>query len=370
MSRSQSNIERPPSQKRIIWLDGVRTVAIACVLLCHSIETVYEMTLDEWRDAGIISRAFRLCGFTVGRFGVPLFLFLTGYLMLGRHFANEKDVSSFYRKRLPPLLTSTLFWTAFTFVFLFLYNDEPPNWDAFWRQMTFLGKPSMSMLWYMPMIIGVYIAIPFLSTALERFSPRALILPMAVCYVTGFFLPLVNLLIKVDGGDTALVGTTLHVGYLGGIYGFYMLLGYIMKQLDLSAVRLRYVVLTLLAAFTLVCLFQNALWKDKYNYGLWYDLPLLPICCVCVFILINQMQPLLQRNRIPDILSSISRIALAVFFIHRPVQLLLWLAVENIPAKKPILAVIIFTASAIISYLLAVLLCKAKLIRKFILGCS
>jgi len=370
MANAQQNIDRPSSGKRVVWLDGVRTAAIACVLLCHSIETVYEMTVEEWRDAGIISRTFRLCGFTVGRFGVPLFLFLSGYLMLGRHFADDKAVSGFYRKRLPPLLTATLFWTAFTFVFLFLYNNEPPNWDSFWRQMIFLGKPSMSMLWYMPMIIGVYIAIPFLSTVLERFSPRALVLPMVVCYVTAFILPLVNLFIKVDGGDTLPVGTTLHVGYLGGMYGFYLMLGYIMKKVDLPRIRLRYFILVFSAAFVLICLFQNSLWRDRYNYGLWYDLPLLPLCCVCVFILINRLQPILTGKRLPDILAGISRIALALFFVHRPIQLLLWLAVDYIPAKKPILAAILFIVSAPLSYLTASLLCKVKFIKKYLLGCS
>lgn len=68
------------TSKRIQSYDMARTFAILCVVLCHSVEFAYSninyMNLSE------ISQVFRIIFFTVGRLGVPIFLFLTGALTL------------------------------------------------------------------------------------------------------------------------------------------------------------------------------------------------------------------------------------------------------------------------------------------------
>ena len=36
------------SNRRIEYLDIARTFAIFCVVLCHSVETIYKFSLQEW----------------------------------------------------------------------------------------------------------------------------------------------------------------------------------------------------------------------------------------------------------------------------------------------------------------------------------
>lgn len=66
---------------RIGFLDVVRTVAIFLVILNHCTETVYHLNYDSMIAFSKGVRLFALSNFTLGRVGVPLFLFLTGYLV-------------------------------------------------------------------------------------------------------------------------------------------------------------------------------------------------------------------------------------------------------------------------------------------------
>ena len=69
---------------RILWLDNARAFAILAVIFVHATENIYTMNADHLTGENVISMVFAILGFTFGRLGVPLFLFLTGYLLLDR----------------------------------------------------------------------------------------------------------------------------------------------------------------------------------------------------------------------------------------------------------------------------------------------
>lgn len=71
------------NKKRILWLDYVRVIAISCVLITHTTERIYTLNAMTLAQESVYSRILSVFMFTVGRLGVPLFLFLTGFLMSG-----------------------------------------------------------------------------------------------------------------------------------------------------------------------------------------------------------------------------------------------------------------------------------------------
>lgn len=85
-------------KNRIIYLDIARTFAIILVVLCHSVTLIYKMNLQEWNLISLNAKIFKTIIFTLGRMGVPLFLFLTGYLLLNRKYDNDADIKKFYKK--------------------------------------------------------------------------------------------------------------------------------------------------------------------------------------------------------------------------------------------------------------------------------
>lgn len=84
--------------KRNINLDITRTIAILCVVFCHSVESIYKFNLSFARGLSTISKSFMFISFTMGRLGVPLFLFLSGFLLLQKQINDEKDIFTFIRK--------------------------------------------------------------------------------------------------------------------------------------------------------------------------------------------------------------------------------------------------------------------------------
>ena len=77
---------------RIQSFDIARTFAIMCVVLCHSVETAYSNI--NYTQLSNISQIFRIVFFTVGRLGVPIFLFLTGALTLKKQIENDEEMLS------------------------------------------------------------------------------------------------------------------------------------------------------------------------------------------------------------------------------------------------------------------------------------
>ena len=82
---------------RIRWIDLARAVAILLVVLCHATESVYQLNLENMTSLSFQSRVFGFACFTAGRLGVPLFLMITGSLLLSRDYDNDR-IKSFWIK--------------------------------------------------------------------------------------------------------------------------------------------------------------------------------------------------------------------------------------------------------------------------------
>ena len=96
-------------------IDFARAFAIICVILTHVTETTYQLQAEAvWGGEHIKLLALSL--FAIGRLGVPIFLFLTGYLLLDRGYSIEK-MKYFWNNNLKSLLMITEIWIIIYFVF-------------------------------------------------------------------------------------------------------------------------------------------------------------------------------------------------------------------------------------------------------------
>jgi len=73
-------------KKRIESLDLLRSLAIISVVICHSTETGFQL-YDSSVNFSVMGRIAGLCLYTIGRIGVPIFFFLTGFLLLDRDYS-------------------------------------------------------------------------------------------------------------------------------------------------------------------------------------------------------------------------------------------------------------------------------------------
>ena len=189
-------------KRRIYFLDIARTFAIISIVLCHSVELIYPIypnNLDSWTHLSVQSKIFRTIFFTIGRLGVPIFLFITGYLTLNKKIDSDEDCTKFYKRNLIPLLITTEIWIILYNVFLSVLNNKSFDIIATIKNMLFVEQVPLMNMWYMPMIIGIYIAIPFVSKIVKQFSIKSLKYPIIIILALQFLLPTVNVLLKIFG---------------------------------------------------------------------------------------------------------------------------------------------------------------------------
>ena len=216
-------------KKRIVWIDYARALAIVFVVLCHATELVYQLNIDGVLSRSLHSQAISFMLFTLGRFGVPFFLFMTGYLMLDRKY-DSKDIKEFYKSKWLGILLATEIWILIYSAYRVIINHHPidPVWIL--DNMLFMSPFNlMPHIWYMPMILGFYLLLPVIANGLHLINEaKVLRFPIALIVVLSFGIPVLNTFYSALDMDP--VSVLISTGFSGGEYGCYMILGYFCKR--------------------------------------------------------------------------------------------------------------------------------------------
>lgn len=103
--------------ERIKWIDFIRAFAILTVLICHSTEAIYPIEPEGLTAYSFPNQFLALLLFSIGRIGVPLFLFMSGYLLMDRRY-DENACIRFWKTKWLGLLIATELWIIIYDVFL------------------------------------------------------------------------------------------------------------------------------------------------------------------------------------------------------------------------------------------------------------
>lgn len=191
-------------KKRIVWLDYARSFAIFSVVVIHSLEMVYKMDFADLMKIGEVSLLFRDIVFAFGRTGVPIFLALTGFLLLDRDFSTSEKIIKFYKRNLLPLWLTTVIWIVIYFVAGVAKGTMEPDYIGLLKDVLFLRTYLMGHMWYMPMIIGMYVALPFVSNAVKNISSKVLAIPFCIVVFLYFIFCLIGVFENSFGFDMEL----------------------------------------------------------------------------------------------------------------------------------------------------------------------
>lgn len=144
--------------KRLVALDVIRVTAILLVITIHS--------------ASFFFSGSKLLVFNaLGTIGVPLFVILSGYLMLDRDF-NGPYLNKFINRNLLPLAIAYILWVIIWYVLSKLFGFLPIGLAPQGMQYTITEalflNPTNNGLWYLPMLIALYLGTPIVSIFLHR----------------------------------------------------------------------------------------------------------------------------------------------------------------------------------------------------------
>lgn len=277
-------------KQRLAWLDAVRICAILLVVLCHVVET--EFYAVRMGTATCSNRSWLLQNtlFTMGRLGVPLFLMITGTLMLGR----EYNIARFYKKSFLPLAMVTAVWIIINYSIKYLIGDiEFSKKNLVYELLLFRGL-EFSHMWYMPMILGIYLTLPFVSKLIESFSGRELAVPLLVAVGAFFGVPFFNTFAGQVFERVPAISLQLNTSFLGGTYGVYLIAGYFVTHRPQYLARIRSIWIAVIGGGAFVInsflefyLFSHQLFKS--DTLVWYTSPGILLSSVCAFELMRRL---------------------------------------------------------------------------------
>ena len=346
--------------ERYIFIDYIRFIAILCVVLCHSVEAVYSFSTDYLSTISDVSNLFRLLAFTIGRtFGVPMFLMISGYLLLDRDYDTER-VKKFYLNNWLHLVICTMFWFLIYDIFLKYYMRNDLSISVIVKDAFLLHKVGMGHQWYMPVIIGFYAMIPFISIMVKKEDLlKYLIIPYAIVFLYMSVFPSMNHLLQLHELES--LDPRINRGFTGGIYGLFIVMGYIIKKGYLR--RIKRWILVLLTVFSVVFLVFFYYKNYRNTYVLWYDSPFLIIASISFF----EMASRVRKPKSNKLVFFLAEYSFAIYLIHYIIQYIKPVKIFMGAFIKPIQVIFFEIIMVLVSCLLAWLISRIPVAGKYLL---
>ena len=298
MPRNQPEIP-PTDDSRRVGPDVLRAVAILLVIVIHTSSSVVNAGPARGPGAWWAGNLFD----SLARPGVPLFVLLSGWMLLTPERRHEPIVSFLWRRGqrvVLPLVT----WSALATAWLALRDHRPAQWARFGRDL--LNGPVYFHLWYVYVLLGLYLAIPLLRPVAAESSRSFQWYALGIWFVGTAVLPLWEWWGGPHVGVPVMVVST-YVGYL--LAGTWLAGTPVTPRIHWQLLLL----LALTAAWTMAAT-ARLTGGEEMNVALYaYDRPNVLVMSVALFVLLTQAQPAAWAARHPRILRSIRTVAVTSF---------------------------------------------------------
>jgi surface polysaccharide O-acyltransferase-like enzyme len=343
---------------RPVNVDLVRTIPMVGVLLLHAsgrfIITSQELSqmnpleFTHWGVADVYqSVAVPL--------GVPLFLMLTGALLLQPSKCDER-LSVFFKKRWARIGLPSLFWGAAYFAWDFLMQNIPFTSSAIIQGI--LNGP-YTQLWYLYVLAGLYLVTPILRVFIAH-ADEMIIKYFVTLWVLGVsIIPLIGLFTSYQFNS--------NVFTLTGYVGFFVLGTYLstvqIRRRTLSLFTVLGVASTALGTYVLAATVGGT---EMYFFQQYFS-PTVILTSVMVFLLLFTIKPPhVQKENKPSkfnkLTQLISQNTLGIFFIHvmiiESIQLGYFGFTINHHTLNPIIEVPLLTVIVLFASLAIILILK------------
>lgn len=280
------------------WLDNLRVVATIAVILLHIVAPFAlkfgKISTGDWWVANGIDSLVRFC--------VPVFVMLTGALLLPRVHTLE----SYLKKRVARIILPFLFWSVI-YIIHFL-TRLPSSFEFTWQTISKIAGNKLLTgasyhLWYIYMIIGIYLILPIISTWIKKASEKEII----------YFLGLWLLSVMIANSFLKDYIPDFNLKYFSGFIG-YLVLGYYLslKTFNVKFATAMFCFGVLATAFGTYYLSiqKGSLSLDFYQY---FSLPVI-ISSVAIFSLFKHLA--LKNSLLARIRNLINQNSFGVYFVH------------------------------------------------------
>lgn len=289
-------------KKRAVWADIIRILAIYLVLVVHS------SLLPDRINASFLDS--RIIFFSIAVTCVPLFVMLSGALLLGK----KESYQTFFRKRLLRLMIPWIFWTTL-YTGITIYSEKITSLPQIIKEFS----TQMQSFWFLPMIFGLYLFTPAIRIFVQAAKKRDVWIVIFLWFLFISFLPYTK--------DTLAFPMHVDDGIVNQIinYSGYFLLGFVL--LKIKSIKLWIALLSIILGilWTTVGVYALSLEKngllvyDFYNY----ISPGTVFISTGIFMMILSFEKGLELKTnvlTKKFLTTLSTFALNIYFIHALIQ--------------------------------------------------
>lgn len=356
---------------RPVYVDLIRTVAMVGVILLHAAGR-YTITSQEmmqmnpmqgttWAVVDIYQ--------TLGVIGVPLFLMLTGALLLQPE--KNESLKVFFKKRWARLGLPTLFWGTAYFIWdFYVVNIELSSRTVI---QGILNGP-YTQFWYLYVLAGLYLLTPLLRILIAHVDETLMKYLVALWFLGVAILPFFELVTSYQLNS--------YVFTLTGYVGYFVLGTYLvtvkMRRKTIATLMLLGIALTALGTYVLAAMTGGI---EMYFFQQYLS-PTIILASVMTFtLLLNIQPPTIQKENSPPkptiankLIRVISENTLGIFFVHvmiiETIQRGYFGFAINRDVLNPIIQVPLLTAIVFFGSLAIILLLKKIPYLDRLIGCQ
>lgn len=278
----------------------LRVIATIFVVLIHA-STGFLYHIDtkafDWNYANWINAATRC--------SVPIFVMISGALLIPK----DENTWLFYKKRIPKLLYPFAFWTI---IYLVYYFFRYTKFELLSTEKILsicadkILHGANAHLWYLYMIIGLYMAIPFIRKIIIQSTQREIEVFLALWMLSMCFMskPLYAAMPKFD-----LTFFSGYVGYL--VFGYYLSIRateFKKNQLLFAAV---FILMVVIGAIGTNILNQHTKKLDTFFYN--YVFVTTAIAAGALFLLIKEST---KQGEVPRWVSLVDKYSFGIYLSH------------------------------------------------------
>lgn len=319
------------TKQRIFYYDILRAYAIIGVIICHVLHFFGPLNTQF----EIISQ---LTFHNLGRIGVPLFLMISGALLLNRDYPN---LNYFLKRRFARIIYPFIFWII---IIALVYAYYKMNASFIWSIV--IGNTSVT--WYFWTLIGIYLAIPLINAFIKEYGEEG----------CKYFLTIWLITIILNTMHSYPLFTNFNLDYFAGYIG-YPVLGYYLSNKEFKLENKKMCIIGVMIFLISLIIF------DYYtsNYELTtlsftYQNIMIVSMAIGFFILIKYLDKLgkfnsIKENFIGKAIISLSVCSYGMYFSHVIVVKILSYHNPGSNVLFPLMFVLIVFLSWLLPYILS-----------------
>lgn len=375
-------------RKRVLYLDVARIVAVVAIATNHAVNRVYLNYAGqqaEFLSDTLLSQTFKAAVTLFSWLGAPLFLMITGALILNKDFRDWDVIKRFYLKNWLPLFIATEILSAIDYCFMTLYvqdtvpeislylDSAPKEIGVQWVKglildLCFINKIEMGRTWYLDMIVMLYLILPIVSIFIKKVGFKAITPAMLAVFIVGFAFPTFNRYIQVLGKQSLyfyLSETNTFSHFL-----LFVLVGYYISSTESRLRKLSNgaVVALLLGVFVITMGFELWGFSSEFQLNIGYE-SVGGLCSAALLFEVIRRYADGWQAAAPQ-LEWCSKRCFAVYAFHMYFCYILHKQLgyfENVIVNRPVTLLVFLVGSIAFALVITLILQQSKFARKYVL---